>query len=149
MSRLIHLIPLLLTITAVAQAQTTYKKLQYEIPMRDGVKLFTIVYTPTNKPGKHPMLMERTCYGAGSNNLDDVPGGFGGSPKFKESGYIFVSQDVRGKGYSKGTFENVRPQLKPGQRGIDESTDTWDTVDFLVKNVPDNNGAVGMWGISY
>jgi hypothetical protein len=67
----------------------------------------------------------------------------------KDAGYIFAFQDVRGKGYSEGEYVNVRPELRPGEPGIDESTDAWDTIDYLVKHVPDNNGRVGLWGISY
>jgi len=129
--------------------QETYTKIEYMIPMRDGIKLYTQVYVPKNKPGKHPILMERTCYNAGPFGPDQYRRGFGGSPKMVEAGYIFAYQDVRGKYHSEGDYVNVRPELKPGEKGIDESTDTYDTVDYLVKNVPDNNGAVGLRGISY
>lgn len=140
-------------VVAVASAQNrvrdTYTKYEYMIPMRDGVKLYTQVYVPKDNSAKHPILMERTCYNAGPYGPDAYPGGFRGSVKLREKGYIFAYQDVRGKYHSEGDYVNVRPQLKPGQKGIDESTDTWDTVDYLVKNVPNNNGAVGLWGISY
>ncbi len=128
-----------------------YKKYEYMVPMRDGVKLYVQAYVPTDADkvtSKHPILMERTPYGAGPKGPDTYKG-FRGSPKLQEAGYIFAFSDVRGKGFSEGDFVNTRPQLKPGQKGIDESTDTWDTVDFLVKNVPGNNGHVGLWGISY
>ena len=88
--------------------------------------------------------MERTPYGAGPYGPDTYRG-LRGSLKLQEKGYIFAWQDVRGKGRSEGDYENVRPL---GVR-ISESTDTSDTVDYLVKNVPGNNGAVGLWGISY
>jgi putative CocE/NonD family hydrolase len=141
----------LLSIAALAQSPYRfadhYLKQEYDIPMRDGVKLHVVVYRPKDVSGKHPILMERTCYGSG-------PYGPGfrnprGSQKLKDNGYIFAFADVRGKSMSEGDYVNVRPELKPGEKGIDESTDTWDTVDFLVKNVPDNNGSVGLWGISY
>lgn len=122
-----------------------YKPVEYMIPMRDGTKLYTIVWIPLAKPGKHPILMERTPYGAGSPTT-------GPRRAYKElvdAGYILAFQDVRGKGKSDGKYENVRPQLKPGQKGIDESTDTYDTVDFLVNNIYETNGNVGLWGISY
>ena len=135
-----------------ASAQTSvkdsYQKYEYEIPMRDGVKLYAQVYVPKTVSGKHPILMERTCYGAGPKGADRYKG-FGGSIKLRQAGYIFAYSDVRGKGYSEGDFVNVRPQLKPGEKGIDESTDTYDTIDYLVKHVPQNNGKVGLWGISY
>ncbi len=115
--------------------------------MRDGVTLRTVVYSPRNVPGRHPILMERTPYGAGPYGADYR--GFRGSVKMQQAGYIFAWQDVRGKGQSQGDYVNIRPTLKKGVRGIDESTDTYDTVDWLVKHVADNNGAVGLWGISY
>lgn len=126
----------------------TYSKAEYDVPMRDGVTLHTVVYSPKNVSGTHPILMERTPYGAGPYGPDRYKG-FRGSHKLQEVGYIFAFQDVRGKNVSKGDYVNIRPQLKKGEKGIDESTDTDDTVDFLVKNVKDNNGAVGLWGISY
>lgn len=125
-----------------------YEKFEYNIPMRDGVNLYTAVYVPKGMPGKHPILMERTPYGAGPYGPTAMRGARG-SVKLKEAGFIFAYQDVRGKGASEGDFSNVRPQLKAGQKGVDESTDTWDTVEYLVKNVPGNNGSVGLWGISY
>ena len=115
-----------------------YDRKTYDIPMRDGVKLHTVVFLPKTVLGKHPILMERTPYNASG-------GGIRGSAKFREKGYIFAFQDVRGQYLSEGVYENVRPL---GGK-IDESTDTSDTVDYLVKNVPDNNGNVGLWGISY
>jgi putative CocE/NonD family hydrolase len=123
-----------------------YDKIEYRIPMRDGVKLYTAVYVP-KIDRKSPILMERTPYSAGpygTKMADVVQNG-----RFARAGYIFAYQDVRGRYMSEGEWENVRPQLKPGQKGIDESTDTYDTVDFLVKNVPRNNGSVGLTGISY
>ena len=126
----------------------TYAKAEYDIPMRDGVRLHTVVYTPKNVSGKHPILMERTPYGAGPYGPETFRG-LRGSPKLQAEGYIFAWQDVRGNGRSEGDYVNVRPQLAKGEKGIDESTDTSDTVDFLVANVRDNNGAVGLWGISY
>jgi putative CocE/NonD family hydrolase len=127
-----------------------YTKLEYMIPMRDGVKLYTAVYAPKNMPGKHPILMERTPYGAGPYGLDQYRG-TRGSKKMQDAGYMFAWQDVRGRGHSEGMFVNDRPQLivhnKPND--VDESTDTYDTIDYLVKHVPDNNGRVGLWGISY
>ncbi len=115
------------------------------ISMRDGVKLYTVIYVPKTKPGPFPILMERTPYGAGSPTRP--PGR--SNPKMTEAGYIMFFQDVRGQGKSEGDWMNIRPVKKKGQPGTDESTDTFDTVDYLVKNVPKNNKRVGMWGISY
>ncbi len=125
-----------------------YTKVEYMIPMRDGVKLYCQVYIPKDVPGTHPILMERTPYNAGPHGPTSFRG-FRGSPKLEEKGYIFAFTDVRGHYYSEGDYVNIRPELHPGETGIDESTDTYDTVDFLVKNVPNNNQAVGLWGISY
>ena len=127
--------------------QDAYSKAEYDIPMRDGVKLHTVVYSPRNVLGKHPILMERTPYGAGPYGT--AYRGLRGSAKLQEKGYIFAWQDVRGKGMSEGDYVNIRPQLAKSEKGTDESTDTYDTVDYLVKHVADNNGAVGLWGISY
>ena len=131
-----------------AREQGRYLKAEYDVPMRDGVKLHVVVYSPKLVSGKHPILMERTPYSAGPYGPTQYAG-FGGSPKFQTSGYIFAFADVRGQYLSEGQFVNVRPQLKPGEKGIDESTDTYDTVDFLVKHVANNNGNVGLIGISY
>ena len=132
------------------QSQQTYHyaKAEYDVRMRDGVKLHIVVYTPKDVPGKHPILMERTCYSAGPYGPGSAKR-FRGSPQFQQKGYIFAVADVRGRYLSEGDYVNIRPQLKRGEKGVDESTDTFDTVDFLVKNIADNNGSVGLWGISY
>lgn len=121
-----------------------YQKLEFRIPMRDGVKLYTAVYVPKGKTD-FPILMERTPYssapyGKQVPQFDDL---------YAQAGYAIASQDVRGQYMSEGKYVNVRPQLKAGEKGIDESTDTYDTIDFLVKNVKGNNGRVGLRGISY
>ncbi len=139
---------------SVAQPATPFKdrytKSEYLIPMRDGTHLYTAVYVPKDKPGKHPILLERTPYGAGPYGLE-LYRGQRGSSRLQENGYIFAAQDVRGMGHSEGTFVNDRPELinplKP--HDVDESTDTYDTIEYLVHNVSDNNGRVGLWGISY
>ncbi len=115
------------------------------IPMRDGVKLHTVYFIPKGKTGPFPILMERTCYGAGNANRPPQRS----TPKIVEAGYILAFQDVRGRGPSEGGWENIRPTLKKGVAGCDESTDTYDTVDYLIKNVPNNSQRVGLWGISY
>lgn len=127
-----------------------YEKAEYNIPMRDGTKLHTTVYTP-KRGGPYPILMMRTCYSCRPYGEGEFPGGIFGSEKLLRSGYIYVCQDVRGRWMSEGEFDNMRPQLpRPVPEGeIDESTDTYDTIDWLVNNVPKNNGKVGMMGISY
>jgi putative CocE/NonD family hydrolase len=141
------------TTPTFAQAlQDQYRKVEYNIPMRDGRTLYTAVYIPRNpQPGKLPILLERTPYGAGPYGPNAYRGNIRGSKKLHNGGYIFAFQDVRGKGPSQGAFVNIRPQLqiKTGPHDVDESTDTYDTVDYLIKNVPDNNARVGLWGISY
>jgi hypothetical protein len=128
-----------------------YQKHEYMVPARDGRRLYVAVYVPKDKPGPHPILLERTPYGAGPYGPDAYRRGFRGSAKFEEAGYAFAFSDVRGRGRSEGEFVNIRPQLtvRTGPHDVDESTDTWDTIEFLVKNVPGNNGRVGLWGISY
>lgn len=142
---------LLITNIQAQGTRETHQKYEYMIPMRDGTKLYTAVYVPKDKPGKHPILLERTPYGAGPYGPENYRYGFRGSRKMQENGYIFAFQDVRGMGRSEGTFVNVRPQLIVHlmPHDVDESTDTYDTVEFLIKNVPDNNERVGLWGISY
>jgi putative CocE/NonD family hydrolase len=119
--------------------------------MRDGVKLFTSIYIPKDKSKTYPIILNRTPYSVAPYGADKVRLNLGPSPRFGKSGYIFVYQDVRGKWMSEGEFVNMRPQnpQKNGPNDIDESTDTYDTIDWLLKNVANHNGKVGQWGISY
>ena len=128
-----------------------YNKFEYGIPMRDGVKLYTSVYVPKNADGHSPIMLSRTPYSAGPYGPDRYRSNMPGSHKFIDNNYIFAFQDVRGRYMSEGEFVDVRPEDggKYHANDIDESTDTYDTIDFLIKNVPGNNGRVGMWGISY
>ncbi len=128
-----------------------YTKYDFRIPMRDGVRLFTSVYVPKDSTIRHPIIMARTPYSVGPYGIDRYRDNLGPSPQFGRSGYIVAYQDVRGRNLSEGTFVDVRPQIpdKNGPKDIDESSDTYDTIDWLVKNVPNNNGKVGIWGISY
>ncbi|MCW3099020.1 MAG: cocE 2, partial [Chthonomonadaceae bacterium] len=118
--------------------------------MRDGKKLYTVIFAPKDGSKNYPILMERTPYSV-PYGPDNVRGSIGPSAHFAESGYIVVYQDVRGRYMSEGDYVNMRPELgsKHGKLDIDESTDTYDTIDWLIHNVPHNNGRVGMWGISY
>jgi uncharacterized protein len=128
-----------------------YTKHEYLIPMRDGVKLFTSVYVPKDAAEKYPIMLDRTPYSVAPYGVDNYRRGLGPSEKFGRDGFIFVYQDVRGCYMSEGEFVNMRPQVdgKRGPKDVDESSDTYDTVDWLIKNVPNNNGKVGIWGISY
>ena len=128
-----------------------YTKFDYRIPMRDGVKLFTSVYVPKDIAQKYPILIQRTPYSVAPYGIDNYRATLGPSDLFTKEGFIFVYQDVRGRYLSEGTFVDV-PVHKThftGPKDSDESTDTWDTIDWLVKNVPNNNGRAGIWGISY
>src|SRR5258707_7155790 len=123
-----------------------YTKYDYRIPMRDGIKLFTSVYVPKDSSQPYPIMLERTPYSVGPYGIDNYRPFLGPSDLFTKEGFIFAYQDVRGRYLSEGTFIDV-PIHTEGK--VDESTDTYDTVDWLVKHVPGNNGKVGMWGISY
>jgi putative CocE/NonD family hydrolase len=131
--------------------RSNYTKYEYRIPMRDGVKLFTAVYVPKSSSEAYPILLNRTPYSLRPYGPDRYRESFGGSEKFAREGYIFAYQDVRGRWQSEGTFTHVTPHkpLKRGPADVDESTDTYDTIEWLVKNVPNNNGRVGLLGISY
>lgn len=127
-----------------------YTKFEHRIPMRDGVKLFTRVYMPKEDSTNYPILLTRTPYALkpyGPDN-DQDPGG--SLETLARDRFILVSQDVRGRFASEGTYVHMRP-FNPRKQGkdTDESSDAWDTIDWLVKNVPGNNGKVGMFGISY
>ena len=145
------------TDAALARAiREYYTKFEYRIPMRDGAKLFTIAYVPKDASRTYPIMLLRTPYGVAPYGIDNYPSDknarvlhrFAPSNAFVRDGFVFVHQDVRGTLLSEGTFVDVRPHAT--RKGdIDESTDAWDTIDWLVKNVPSNNGKVGTWGISY
>ena len=128
-----------------------YTKYEYNIPMRDGVKLFTSIYVPKDSSRPYPFLMDRTPYNVGPYGVDNYRTSIGPSESFEKSGYIFVYQDVRGRYMSEGTFQEMRPHIdnKTSKNDVDDSTDTYDTIEWLLKNVPNNNGRVGIWGISY
>ncbi len=128
-----------------------YTKQEHLIPMRDGVKLFTAVYLPRDTTKTYPLLMKRTPYAVSPYGVDKFAASLGPSEHFPKAGYIFVNQDVRGRFMSEGEFVQVTPHVpvKRGPKDIDESTDTYDTIEWLLKNVPGHNGRVGMYGISY
>jgi hypothetical protein len=129
-----------------------YTKYEYRIPMRDGVRLFTAVYVPKDAAGgPYPFLMDRTPYSVAPYGEDRFPEHLGPSEEFEKSGYIFVYQDVRGRWMSEGDFLEMRPHIdeKKSPKDVDDSSDTYDTIEFLLKQVENNNGKVGIWGISY
>jgi uncharacterized protein len=128
-----------------------YTKYEYRIPMRDGKRLFTAVYVPKDQSQKYPIVMSRTPYSCQPYGIDQYKADLGPNALFGKEGYIFVYQDVRGRWMSEGEFVNMRPQIpdKKTPEQIDESSDSYDTIDWLIKNVPGNNGKVGIWGISY
>lgn len=130
--------------------EKNYDKNEFRIKMRDGVHLFTIVYSPKDKSKKYPMIMTRTPYSIGPYDKNKFAKYLGPAEKFVKDGYIFVLQDVRGRFMSEGEYDNMRPYIpvKTGKQ-TDESTDTYDTIEWLIKNIPNNNGRVGMWGNSY
>jgi putative CocE/NonD family hydrolase len=135
----------------VDYVRTHYTKYECRIPMRDGVRLFTAVYVPKDTSRRYPILLQRTPYGVAPYGRDRYRDALGPSPFFTEAGYIVAYQDVRGCFLSEGEFLDVRPHkpVKSGPRDTDESTDAYDTIGWLLRNVPSHNGRVGLWGVSY
>jgi len=130
--------------------EANYTKSEYQIEMRDGVKLFTIVYTPKDQSETYPILMQRTPYSI-SPYGERMRGRLSANDRLEKDLYIFVFQDVRGKFMSEGEFVDMRPVLTSytSKKDVDETTDTWDTVEWLINNIDNNNGKVGMYGVSY
>lgn len=129
-----------------------YMKQEHRIVMRDGAELFTVVYIPRDNSEQHPIMLTRTPYSVGPYGPENYLRFLSNlQRKYFERNYIMVYQDVRGRFMSGGEFVNVRPYIpnKKSNKDIDETTDTYDTVDWLVKNIPNNNGRVGVKGISY
>ena len=134
----------------LAQVKAKYTKYEYRIPMRDGKRLFTAVYVPRDRSQTYPILLQRTPYSVRPYGADDYPDGLQPFALSGKGGYIFSYQDVRGRWMSEGEFVHMRPH-NPNKtpNDIDESTDTYDTIDWLLKQVTGNNGRVGLWGVSY
>ena len=143
--------PTHLAAQGVDAVKARYTKYEHRIPMRDGVKLFTAVYVPKDASQRYPIMLSRTPYSVQPYGEDAYKDNLGPSALFGNEGYIVAYQDVRGRWMSEGEFVNMRPHRprKNGPSEIDESTDTYDTIDWLIKNIPNHNGRVGMWGISY
>ena len=135
----------------VFDVKAHYAKAEHMIPMRDGVKLYTIVYRPRDTGARYPFLLVRTPYSIPPYGPDEYRRQLGPSVEFDREGFIFVFQDVRGKFRSDGEFTVMRPHqpVKKTPSDTDESSDTYDTIEWLLQNVPEGNGRVGQWGISY
>lgn len=127
-----------------------YTKYEYQVPMRDGARLFTSVYVPKDTSKTYPFLVTRTPYSVGPYGIDAYRSSLGPSEHFEKDGFIFVYQDARGRYMSEGEFKQVRPHVpvKKGPQDVDESSDMYDTVAWLLDNVPHHNGRVGMVGVS-
>ena len=163
---------LLLAQPADTYVRDTYTKYEYKIPMRDGTKLHTAVYVPKDASAtlKYPMMMQRTCYSVNPYGPEQYEERLGPSQTLEKDKYIFVYQDVRGRWMSEGTWTNMTPNVPEAPAAVvtsnkrkkttdtrianpgytpDESSDTFDTIEWLLKNIPNHNGRVGQWGISY
>jgi putative CocE/NonD family hydrolase len=141
-----------LTVPSLAQqnnfSSKDYEKSQYDIEMRDGVKLHAVVYAPKDTTQEYPILMKRTPYSCRPYEEGKVPERIMHNPHLQKAGFIFVCQDVRGRWMSEGDYTTMTPNREDPDQ-IDESSDTYDTVEWLISNIPNNNGKVGQWGISY
>ncbi|RYZ45374.1 MAG: CocE/NonD family hydrolase, partial [Sphingobacteriales bacterium] len=128
-----------------------YRKLEVMVPMRDGTKLFTQIYAPKDTSTKHPILLWRTPYGCQPYGPGQFRRKVGPNPFMLRDNYIVVYQDVRGRWASEGTFVQMTPHLgqKKTKIEVDEASDTYDTIGWLLKNLPGHNGRVGQWGSSY
>jgi putative CocE/NonD family hydrolase len=136
---------------AIDSIRARYRKMAVRIPMRDGVKLFTSIYLPRDTSDAAPIIMDRTPYGVAPYGPDAYRASLGPSPRFADEGFIFVYQDARGRYYSEGDYTEMTPHkdIKKSRSDVDESTDSYDTIDWLVKNLPHNNGRVAIFGTSY
>ena len=147
---------MILSLGTVAQIKAGYvkenfTKIDTTITMRDGIKLYTVIYVPKDVSEKYPFLMERTPYSAGPYGDTNYSNRIGPDTNLLKEKYIFVYQDVRGRYMSEGTNLEATPYIanKKNKKDVDESSDTYDTVDWLLKNIKNNNGRVGLYGISY
>ncbi|MBI4659360.1 MAG: CocE/NonD family hydrolase [Verrucomicrobia bacterium] len=131
--------------------RSNYTKFEFRIPVRDGVRLFTAVYTPHDRTQTYPILLLRTPYSVGPYGADQYKETLGPNKRFDREGFIFAFQDVRGRYMSEGKFTDMTPHIaeKKSRRDLDESTDTYDTIEWLLKHVENHNGKIGQWGISY
>ena len=127
-----------------------YTKKEVDIEMRDGIKLHTTIYSPKDTSQEYPIIMQRTPYSSKPYGEGEFRSKIGPNEFLMKEGNIIVYQDVRGRWMSEGDYDNMRPFI-PNKKGkeIDEASDTYDTIEWLIKNVENNNGNVGTWGISY
>ena len=159
MKKLLQIILFFCFLSLVAQnrpdntfVKENFTKKEVYIEMRDGVKLFTAIYIPKDiaKTRKYPFIMQRTCYSIAPYGENEYRTSLGPNKFLMNDKYIFVYQDVRGRYMSEGTFTNMTPQVeRKTKKDVDESTDTYDTIDWLLKNIDNNNGKVGQYGTSY
>ncbi|MDP1978399.1 CocE/NonD family hydrolase [Undibacterium sp.] len=130
-----------------------YSKFEYRIPMRDGKLLFTAVYMPNDASAskRYPILMNRTPYSVAPYGADQYRTMLGPTADYEKEGFIFAFQDVRGTFMSEGEFVNMRPHMaqKKSRTDIDESSDTFDSIEWMLRHLPNNNGKFGQWGSSY
>src|SRR5262245_38171185 len=132
----VHLLASTLPAQGLDFLRAHHNKTEHQIPMRDGVRLFTAVYTPKDASRKYPILLTRTQSGVEPYGIDQYPRNLGPSPLFGKEGYIFVYQDIRGRWASEGTFVGMRPHNPAkGPKDVDESSDTYDTIDWLLRKV--------------
>ena len=156
MKKVFVVISLLLSTNSFAQndkdfVKENFTKTDTVVTMRDGIKLKIIIYIPKDETQKYPFLIERTPYSAGPYGKDKFPRRVGPNSGLMKEKYIFVYQDVRGRYMSEGINLEVTPYIanKKSKKDVDENSDTYDTVDWLVKNIKNNNGRAGLYGISY
>ncbi len=131
--------------------EDNYTKIEVDIPMRDGVKLHTTIYAPKDKSTTYPILMQRTPYSSRPYGEGEMRTRIGPNEHLMRDKYIIVYQDVRGRWMSEGVYDNMRAYIpnKKDATQTDEPSDTYDTIEWLINNVENNNGNVGTWGISY
>lgn len=157
MKKLLMLPFLFLCLSALGQEKKpnyvaeNYTKQEVRIKMRDGLELFTAIYSPKDTSKKYPIVMQRTPYNCAPYGPDQFKRSIAPNETMMKEGYIVVYQDVRGRYMSDGLYDNMRGYIpnKKVKTEVDEASDTYDTIDWLVKNVANNNGNVGTWGISY
>ncbi|MFO8147643.1 MAG: CocE/NonD family hydrolase [Gillisia sp.] len=143
-------VPLFSQTTQKFEVSENYDKQEVYITMRDGVKLHTTIYSPKDTSKKYPIIMQRTPYSSRPYGEDQFRSLIGPNKYLMEEGNIIVYQDVRGRWMSEGTYDNMRAYIpNKKKKQTDEASDTYDTIEWLIKNAKNNNGRVGTWGISY